>query len=122
MSRKTSGQEARRQAALERLGSIDPRCASCGESDWRCLEAHHLSGEKYASDTVPVCRNCHRKLSDAQQDHPKGINAPPSRDELIGRFLVGAADFLALLIEKLRDFGNQLIESARLQRLEGGLP
>jgi hypothetical protein len=60
-------QETRRQKAFERLGTDQPICACCGETDWRCMELHHLEGEQFGKTLVTVCRNCHRKLSDAQR-------------------------------------------------------
>lgn len=105
--------ERRKQSALERLGTNDPKCIYCDESDWRCLELHHIAGKKNDRTTVIVCRNCHRKLSDLQKDHPPQNEVPKDALEAIGFFLLGLADLFALLIEKLRDFGNELIERAK---------
>ncbi len=55
------------------------------------------------------CRNCHRKLSDMQKDHPKQISTPPTREEIIGHFLLGVADVLELLIGKFREFAKWLL-------------
>ena len=104
--------ERRRQSALERLGTNNPRC-SCGEDDWRVLEKHHIAGKTYDDFTCIQCRNCHRKLSDQQKDHPEQIGTPIELPEIIGRFLLGLADFFESLIEKLREFGNALIESVQ---------
>lgn len=104
--------EARQQAALDRLGTNEPRCVHCGETDWRCLEAHHVAGRAYDDFTSIECRNCHRKLSDPQKDHPPKIGEPPSVPERAGHFLLGLADFLLLLVEHLRKLGGELIASA----------
>jgi len=50
---------------------ISVACPFCGEDDPRCAEDHHIAGRKYDDMTVRVCRNCHRKLSDMQRDHPR---------------------------------------------------
>ena len=104
--------ERRKQRALERLGSNDPRCFLCGESDWRCLEAHHIAGHAHDEATVPVCRNCHRKLSDCQKDHPVETVGGDSELEAIGRFLLGVADLFRLLVDKLSEWGGYLIDLA----------
>ena len=104
--------EARKQKRLETLGSNHPVCIICGEDNAHCLELHHLAGQAYGDDLSTVCRNCHRKLSDDQKDHPKAIGKPPHTFECIGHMLLGLADFFVLLIEKLREFGNLLIQSA----------
>ncbi len=122
--------EKRRQKALERLGTNTPQCVHCGESDHRCLEAHHIAGRAYDEQTVVMCRNCHRKLSDSQKDHPPKVSEKdPSLLECIGHFLLGLADLFEMLMEKLREFGKALIEGAKVcpppygrgSAVEGGL-
>ncbi len=105
--------ETRKQNRLERLGSNRPVCVICGESDWRTLEQHHIAGKAYDNGLVTICSSCHDKLSDDQKDHPKQIGKPPANPEIIGHFLLGLADLFALLVEKLREFGNYLIQAAQ---------
>lgn len=105
--------ERRRQARFEKLRTDTPRCGVCGEGDDRCLELHHLAGRKFEDFLVINCRNCHRKVSDDQKDHPA---FDPGADKLldaIGHFLLGLADMLKLIIEKLYEFGQALIERAK---------
>jgi len=110
MNKTDKAKEARRQKRLEALGSNHPVCI-CGEDNPHCLELHHIAGQAYGDDLCTVCRNCHRKLSDDQKDHPIPIGKPPVTYECIGHMLLGLADFFALLVEKLREFGQLLIQS-----------
>lgn len=106
--------EARKQKRLETLGGNNhPACVICGEDNPHCLELHHIPGQAYGDDLCTVCRNCHRKLSDDQKDHPKQIDTAPATIERIGHMLLGLADFFALLVEKLKEFGHYLIQTAR---------
>lgn len=106
-------QERRKQAALEKLGSHHPRCMVCGVDDWRCLERHHIAGRTYDEVGAILCRNCHRKVSDDQRDHPAKLPDDTSiTEERVGHFLLGLADLLRLLVEKLVEFGHALITSA----------
>jgi hypothetical protein len=107
--------ETRRQKAFDRLGTDQPRCACCSQTDWRCMELHHLEGEHFGKTLVVVCRNCHRKLSDPQKDHPSQFADSPTTFESIGHFLLGLADLLLLLANKCWEFGQYLIEQARQQ-------
>ena len=79
----------------------------------RCLEAHHIAGRKFDDATVIVCRNCHRILSNDQKDHPPRIDGAPSLHERAGHFLKGLADLFALLVAKLYEFSDELIEFAK---------
>jgi hypothetical protein len=102
--------EARRRRALERLGSDNPKCVICPENDPLALELHHLEAQEFGNSLVIVCRNCHRKLSDRQKDHPNKIGDPPNDLEGIAHFLLGLADLSEFLIKKLREFAAQLIK------------
>jgi len=120
---KKPASEARKQKARRRLGSETPRCGTCGEADPRCLEAHHIAGRKHHDSTAAICRNCHRKLSDAQRDHPQATYGG-SLMEVYGHFVLGLADLLALAVAKLRELGEWLIDQARAAcaNAEGAAP
>ena len=100
--------ERRKQRALERLGSNNPRCVACGFDDPLALELHNLAGRAFGDDLVPVCRNCHRRLSDYQKDHAVGQPNPWSEIEPIRHFLLGLADLFEMLVKRLREFAVKL--------------
>jgi len=103
--------ERRKQRALERLGTNTPRCPFCGIDEPLVFELHHVPGRDFdeSNETlVPVCRNCHRILSDWQKDHPPGNSDPPSDPERIAHFLLGLADMFELLVKRLRQFAEKL--------------
>ena len=115
MTDKELAHETRKQRRLEKLRSNSPHCGECGEGDWRCLELHHIADYGCDDCTVILCRNCHRKVSDDQKDHPAFDPAADPMLHAIGRFLLGLADLLRLAIEKLTAFGLALIERAAPQ-------
>lgn len=100
--------ERRRQRALERLGSNHPRCIFCGFDDPLALELHHIAGRAVDGEAVPVCRNCHRPLSDWQKDHSLGQAKCESDTQLISHFLDGLADLFEMLVRRLREFASKL--------------
>ena len=104
--------ECRRQRALERLGTNSPWCPFCGFDDPLALELHHIAGEAFDETEVPVCRNCHRTLSDWQKDHPTCIGGRPNDLERIGRALLGSADMFELLANWLREHASKLFAAA----------
>ena len=102
--------ERRKQQRLETFGTNDPHCGMCGEADDRTLELHHVAGRQHEDTMVLVCRNCHRKVSDDQKDHPAFIpNADPMLAS-IGHFLLGLADMLRIIVVKLQEFGLTMID------------
>ena len=102
--------EQRKQRRLEALGTNEPRCCICGEDYWNSLELHHAADFGCDDTTVIACRNCHRKLSDNQKDHPPFNPEADATLHAIGRFLLGLADMLRRILEKLTIFGEQLID------------
>ena len=105
--------EARKQARLEKFGTNEPRCGTCGETDWRCMELHHVADLGRDEATVLICRNCHRKVSDDQKDRPAFDPHADALLDRIGHFLLGLADLLRLVVQKLIEFGNALIGRAK---------
>jgi hypothetical protein len=73
---------------------------------------HHIAGRKFDPQEIPLCMNCHAVCSDLQKDHPAKLEHGPTTLETIGRYLLGLADVLGLIIGKLREFGLLLIEAA----------
>lgn len=98
------------QRRIRRLGSPSPACAVCGEADTRTLELHHVAGRAYDELVTPVCRNCHRKLSDPAANGKLPVDLPVM--ERVGHLMLGLAALLALLVERLRRFGTELIAGA----------
>ena len=114
-----AAKETRMQNRLAKLGTNDPRCGICGETDWRVMEQNHNPDRKRDTHTDIVCANCHKKLTDDQKDHPPlDRDAEPMLDR-IGHFMLGLADMLRLIVEKLIQFGNYLIERAVLEGKAG---
>lgn len=111
----TLEKERRKQARLEKLGTNNPICGTCGEQDWRCMEQHHVADYGRDDLTVLLCRNCHRKVSDDQRDHPRFTTDTDATLDRIGHFLLGLADMLHLIVERLYLFGLHLIERAALE-------
>lgn len=105
--------EIRKQARLEKLGTNNPLCVICGEDDWRCLEEHHIAGQAFGEDLVTVCRNCHRKLSDDQYDHPKKLTPVPCQIERAGHLLLGVADLFEPMVKRFRIIGQELIQASK---------
>jgi hypothetical protein len=91
---------------------------TCGEQDPTTLELHHVSGQAYDDTLAIVCRNCHRKLSDPLEN--KAAPQEPPFLERVGRLLLGLADFLALLVTTLRQYGAELIARAQVTAWPNG--
>ena len=108
MNKRELDRERRKQRALERLGTNNPRCPFCGINEPLAMELHHVAGRAFDDKLVPVCRNCHRVLSDWQKDHPPALAEPPSDLERTVHALFGLADMFELLAKWLREHAQKL--------------
>ncbi|KAA5805342.1 hypothetical protein F1654_05015 [Alkalicaulis satelles] len=99
--------EKRLERAYRRLGTRNPVCVMCGETNPHVIELHHIAGT-LLNDTVPICRNCHRKVSDPQKDR-HGLETFDSDQTRIGHYLCGLADVLAAVAVTLKAFGERLL-------------
>ena len=91
----------------------------CGNSDWRVIEEHHPDTRKRDDLVVLLCANHHRLVTYDQKDHPREL---PGCDEFlarVGNSLKGLVDMLRIVLDRLSEFGDELItranESARKQ-------
>jgi hypothetical protein len=117
---RTDDYERRKQTRLHKLGTNNPRCAICGNSDWRVIEEHHPDTRKRDKLVVHVCANCHRILSDDQKDHPEELQGCDEFFASGGKLLLGLVNMLALILERLREFGEALIARANEAGLKPG--
>ncbi len=123
MNQQELKRERRKQRALERLGTNTPRCPFCGIDEPLVFELHHVAGRDFDEQDetlVPICRNCHRILSDWQKDHPSGNRIPPSDPERIAHFLLGLADMFELLVKRLREFAEKLFALEKQSQDQNG--
>jgi hypothetical protein len=110
--------QARHEQDLRRLGTRNPVCLQCPETDPRVLELQHVAGVAFDPLQVILCRNCHRKAENSQTNETNPL-APPLLEQ-VGRLLVGLADFLTALVERCRTLGTEALAAARVCRWPWG--
>ncbi len=115
MEKSSYDNERLKQARLEKLGTNNPICGMCGENRWWHIEQHHIAGQKRDTTVGLICVSCHCDVTKDQKDH---LPFDPEADSLldtVGNFLLGLADMLKKIVEKLYEFGNALIERSKCQ-------
>jgi hypothetical protein len=111
--------EALIRGKLRELGSPAPVCLVCGEDKpWR-LERDHSAGRKHDGHLEVLCRNHHADRTFRQMLEPTGGNNPKNVLEVIGKWMLGIAGYLGLIIDKFWEWGEYLIELAKQGYGEG---
>ncbi|QQR92687.1 MAG: HNH endonuclease [Candidatus Iainarchaeum archaeon] len=62
------------------------KCLLCIETEETVplrFEMHHLSGRKYSDETVPLCPNCHAKITKIQNKFPPKIRSQKNRKDTL---------------------------------------
>jgi len=98
---------------FRKAGFPQPKCALCSESRIWCLELDHIAGQKHDQACWPLCCNCHAERSFLQSLEADGCDDPKNPLEVIGRWLLGITEWLELIIDKLYQYGNFLIDLAK---------
>ena len=115
MSKRRMDREDRLEQKYRKLGTRNPICVTCGEEDPLCLvfDQHHIGRKEHHKDVSIVCCNCHRKLTDQQLDHaPLVAEEPSCENAVIGYYLLGLSDLLAMAAPTLRHLGEQLLDES----------
>ena len=76
-------------------------------------EVHHVSREIYGEASVPLSPETHREMTRRQmEEHPPEGPDPENPIERMARFLLGAADLLAGIVDEMRRVAEVLIALA----------
>jgi hypothetical protein len=98
----------------ERLSGIHNEvCLGCGCDLAQGKEDDHMIGGKHGDLVWPLCSACHHKRSELQREEPPPTDHPRNVLEIIGRWLLSAAEYFELMCDTLRRFGEFLIGLAR---------
>jgi hypothetical protein len=107
-----------RKARHERqVGGSGRGCLLCGEADWRTLrtapasllEEHHVGGRNHDPElTVPLCLNCHAKVTERQRQCGADLRAAESACTRVASMLRSLAAFLFELAESVLGWADEL--------------
>jgi hypothetical protein len=105
---------AERQKGYRRLEVKSICCPLCGETDPAAFEKDHIEGRNHGDVTYALCVTCHRKRTARQRtEHPPAGPDPRNDFEVAARFLLGAADFLEFIVERMRKVSDMLLRLAK---------
>ena len=108
--------EAERQKKRRKfwaLGITNHVCPLCGEDDVLSLIVEHPAGRAHDDTVLLICENCDAKRTADQRCDPPPSDNTRNVFEVIGRWLLSMASYFGLLTDKLRQFGEFLINLAK---------
>jgi len=106
MNKEISKKSAKRQKVE---GQTSLKCIECAEDDPRVIELHHVYGRNNSEMTVPLCKNCHFKVTREQNKLPRSIrSSTASREDNIRFILVSVGALLENTGKQLRMIGLEV--------------
>jgi len=88
-------------------GKTSLRCIKCAEDDASVIEMHHVYGRSNSDEMIPLCKNCHAKVTNEQNKLPRKVrsgNASP--DDRLRFILVSIGALLEMIGKQLRLIGQ----------------
>jgi len=99
---------------MARDGNFSLCCYGCGEDDPAVIknfEWHHLDGRANSDYIIPLCHNCHAKITVEQNKiKPKDRSSKATLLKRKGMQLISQGSFLKVMGGKQVDLGHWLIE------------
>jgi len=83
-------------------------CSICGEDDPSVIEEHHVFGRNNSDEKIPICKNCHTKITEEQNKiPPKSRSKNASPQEKRGYLLVTVGSLLELIGKTQIELGHE---------------
>jgi len=92
---------------MKRDGKTTLCCIICGEDNPSVIEIHHLYGKANSDEAVPLCMNCHKKITDEQNKFP------PDKRSGAAYAALSAGTFFRLLSERLVKVSHEVVNDGR---------
>jgi hypothetical protein len=81
----------------------------CGEDTPGLLEMHHVDGRAISGKTVPLCKNCHAKVTMEQNRFPPTARAADAvQSEQIAYWLLSLGALLNYIGQSLIEFAHEV--------------
>jgi hypothetical protein len=90
----------------KREGTTTICCSTCGEDNPDVIEMHHILGRNNSEQTVPLCKNCHAKVTYHQNKLARKARTANASAQDKKRFMfVTMGGILKVISEQLLTFG-----------------
>lgn len=87
-------------------------CVECGEDNPNLIEMHHVDGRNNSDKEIPLCKNCHTKITAEQnKESPKVRSKKASLMNKRAYRIISNGALLRDLGDGLIDLGRELVEN-----------
>lgn len=96
----------------KRNGETSLCCSACGEDDPEVIEMHHIYGKNNSERVVPLCKNCHSKITKEQNKlSPKARSKNASNNQKRGFQILSIGALLKELGTRLITLGHEMVQN-----------
>lgn len=87
-------------------------CLECGENDPNVIEIHHVDGRNNSDWEIPLCKNCHTKVTAEQnKESPKVRSKDASLMNKRAYRIISNGALLRDIGDGLIDIGREMVEN-----------
>ncbi len=119
MEKKIIDEKIRKIIGDSRFNQISNCCYLCGEDNpfiLRKIEKHHIDGRKNSDEVVPLCPNCHTKITFKQNSiSPIKRKSTSNIDKLCFR-LISNGSLLEIIGHEQVKIGRLIIENGSISK------
>jgi len=85
-------------------------CLECGEDNSSVIEMHHVYDKCNSDETIPLCKNCHSKITAEQNKvSPKKISKKAKPIEQREFWFISVGALLKGIGDQLLNYGHELM-------------
>lgn len=107
MDKETYQETVRKQKRDKKTSLV---CNVCGEDDSAIIEMHHVKGKNNSDETIPLCKNCHAKITEEQNKVSPQKRSQQARSiETQAYQLISIGALLRLVAEWVTNLGHELM-------------
>jgi len=107
MNKETYKKTSRKQCRNEMATLV---CSLCGEDDPTVIEEHHVYGRNNSDEKIPLCKNCHVKITEEQNKVSPKLRSPSaSPQQKRGYLLITVGALLELIGKTLKNVGHEVL-------------
>ncbi len=86
-------------------------CVECGEDGPATIEMHHIYGRNNSDETIPLCKNCHSKITSEQNKvDPKKRSKNATSLEQRGFWFISIGALIKGIGDELLNYGHEVMD------------
>ncbi len=119
MEKKIIEEKIRKIIRDSKFNIVSNCCFLCGEDNpkiLRKIEKHHIDGRKNSDEVIPLCPNCHTKITFKQNSISPTKRKSTTEIDKLGFLLISNGSLLEVIGHNQVEIGRLIIENGSISK------